>query len=119
MEQREPSGSTKKEVEGSGNDKQQVHRKTARANKNRATLRKQLMGSDWSNKNSHLLTKGQVRYQAAEETFWQSALEPFHAAECKMKNYPQHKTQPQGIYNFQPDSGGSELQFVIVLSLHK
>ncbi|KAK9230357.1 hypothetical protein WN944_023324 [Citrus x changshan-huyou] len=43
MEQREPSGSTKKEVEGSGNDKQQVNRKTARANKNRATLRKQLM----------------------------------------------------------------------------
>lgn len=45
MEQREPSGSTKKEVEGSGNDKQQVNRKTARANKNRATLRKQLMVS--------------------------------------------------------------------------
>ena len=45
MEQREPGGSTKKEVEGAGDDIQQVHRKTARANKNRATLRKQLMVS--------------------------------------------------------------------------
>ena len=45
MEQREPSGSTKKEVEGAGDDMQQVHRKTVKANKNRATLRKQLMVS--------------------------------------------------------------------------